>query len=80
MWPPSALLAYSCACCNVWLAGWLADRLTDRSPYSQLDEDAPLTVAFASFSHTQWVRIAVDIGAVVGLSTCLLIGLYSQSR
>jgi APA family basic amino acid/polyamine antiporter len=63
-----------------WLAGWLTDRPTDRSPYSQLDEDAPLTVAFASFPHTQWVRIAVDIGAVVGLSTCLLIGLYSQSR
>jgi APA family basic amino acid/polyamine antiporter len=50
------------------------------SPYSQLDDDAPLTMAFASFPHTEWIRVAVDVGAVVGLSTCLLIGLYSQSR
>ena len=50
------------------------------SPYSQLDDDAPLTVAFASFPHTEWIRVVVDVGAVVGLSTCLLIGLYSQSR
>ena len=50
------------------------------SPYSQLDDEAPLTVAFASFPHTEWVRVVVDVGAVIGLSTCLLIGLYSQSR
>ena len=37
-------------------------------------------MAFASFPRTEWVRVIVDVGAVVGLSTCLLIGLYSQSR
>ena len=41
----------------------------------KLDKDAPLTVAFTDVHGLLWVRIVVDIGAVIGLSTCLLVGL-----
>ena len=47
--------------------------------YSSIDENAPLTTAFKGHGM-HWIELVIDLGAVVGLSTTLLVGLYSQSR
>eukprot|EP00943_MAST-04B_sp_MAST-4B-sp1_P000717 g717.t1 len=47
--------------------------------YSLIDENAPLTTAFKGHGM-HWVEVVIDLGAVIGLSTTLLVGLYSQAR
>ncbi|TXG62529.1 hypothetical protein EZV62_009523 [Acer yangbiense] len=53
--------------------------LTGMVPYKFLDEDAPLAAAFSS-KGMKFVSILISIGAVAGLTTTLLVGLYVQSR
>lgn len=47
--------------------------------YSAIDENAPLTTAFKGHGM-HWIELVIDFGACVGLSTTLLVGLYSQAR
>lgn len=51
--------------------------LTGMVPYNFLDEEAPLSVAFSS-KGMKFVSILISIGAVAGLTTTLLVGLYVQ--
>ncbi|KDO85544.1 hypothetical protein CISIN_1g008094mg [Citrus sinensis] len=53
--------------------------LTGMVPYKFLDEDAPLSDAFAS-RGLKYVSVLISFGAVAGLTTTLLVGLYVQSR
>ncbi|PKU59851.1 cationic amino acid transporter 9, chloroplastic isoform X1 [Dendrobium catenatum] len=53
--------------------------LTGMVPYKFLDEDAPLAQAFNA-KGMQYVSVLISIGAVAGLTTTLLVGLYVQSR
>ncbi|XWS45831.1 hypothetical protein CRYUN_Cryun14cG0013300 [Craigia yunnanensis] len=53
--------------------------LTGMVPYTLLGEDAPLAEAFTS-KGMKYVSILISIGAVAGLTTTLLVGLYVQSR
>ncbi|XP_020577938.1 cationic amino acid transporter 9, chloroplastic [Phalaenopsis equestris] len=53
--------------------------LTGMIPYKFLDEDAPLAQAFNA-KGMQYVSILISVGAVAGLTTTLLVGLYVQSR
>ncbi|EEF50271.1 cationic amino acid transporter, putative [Ricinus communis] len=53
--------------------------LTGMVPYTLLGEDAPLAEAFTS-KGLKYVSILISIGAVAGLTTTLLVGLYVQSR
>ncbi|KAG4188045.1 hypothetical protein ERO13_A08G138100v2 [Gossypium hirsutum] len=53
--------------------------LTGMVPYNLLGEDAPLSEAFTS-KGLKYVSILISIGAVAGLTTTLLVGLYVQSR
>lgn len=46
-------------------------------PFSLLSEDAPLAEAFSS-KGMKFVSILISIGAVAGLTTTLLVGLYVQ--
>ena len=46
-------------------------------PYTLLGEDAPLAEAFAA-KGLKFVTVLISIGAVVGLTTTLLVGLYVQ--
>ncbi|XP_057531705.1 cationic amino acid transporter 9, chloroplastic [Amaranthus tricolor] len=48
-------------------------------PYNLLGEDAPLASAFAS-KGLKFVTVLISVGAVAGLTTTLLVGLYVQSR
>ncbi|CAN4087145.1 unnamed protein product [Withania somnifera] len=53
--------------------------LTGMLPYSSLGGDAPLAEAFTS-KGLQYVSVLISIGAIAGLTTTLLVGLYVQSR
>ncbi|GAB4844293.1 Cationic amino acid transporter 9, chloroplastic [Ancistrocladus abbreviatus] len=53
--------------------------ITGMVPYQLLGEEAPLAAAFTS-KGMKFVSILISIGAVAGLTTTLLVGLYVQSR
>jgi APA family basic amino acid/polyamine antiporter len=49
--------------------------------YTTLKVDAPVSVAIeAAGDSLQWLRIWVEIGAITGLSTVILVSLYGQTR
>ncbi|XP_057981492.1 cationic amino acid transporter 9, chloroplastic-like [Malania oleifera] len=53
--------------------------ITGMVPYMFLGEEAPLAEAFTS-KGLKYVTVLISIGAVAGLTTTLLVGLYVQSR
>ncbi|KAJ9565445.1 hypothetical protein OSB04_001411 [Centaurea solstitialis] len=53
--------------------------ITGMVPYNFLGEDAPLAEAFKS-KGLNFVSILISVGAIAGLTTTLLVGLYVQSR
>ncbi|KAI3681269.1 hypothetical protein L6452_36059 [Arctium lappa] len=53
--------------------------ITGMVPYNLLGEDAPLAEAFKSKGLNS-VSVLISIGAIAGLTTTLLVGLYVQSR
>ncbi|XP_057805505.1 cationic amino acid transporter 9, chloroplastic-like [Salvia miltiorrhiza] len=53
--------------------------ITGMVPYQYLGEDAPLAEAFTS-RGLKYVSVLISFGAVAGLTTTLLVGLYVQSR
>ncbi|XP_022958906.1 cationic amino acid transporter 9, chloroplastic-like [Cucurbita moschata] len=53
--------------------------ITGMVPYYLLGEDAPLAEAFTS-KGLNFVSLMISIGAIAGLTTTLLVGLYVQSR
>ncbi|KAI3804243.1 hypothetical protein L1987_25639 [Smallanthus sonchifolius] len=53
--------------------------ITGMVPYNFLGEDAPLAEAFKS-KGLHFVSVLISVGAVSGLTTTLLVGLYVQSR
>ncbi|KAL0464576.1 UNVERIFIED_CONTAM: Cationic amino acid transporter 9, chloroplastic [Sesamum latifolium] len=53
--------------------------ITGMVPYQYLGEEAPLAEAFTS-KGLKYVSVLISFGAVAGLTTTLLVGLYVQSR
>lgn len=53
--------------------------ITGMVPFNLLSEDAPLADAFKS-KGLKFVSVLISIGAIAGLTTALLVGLYVQSR
>ncbi|XXG77915.1 hypothetical protein AAC387_Pa08g1968 [Persea americana] len=53
--------------------------ITGMVPYKFLGEDAPLAEAFTA-KGLKYVSVLISFGAVAGLTTTLLVGLYVQSR
>lgn len=51
--------------------------LTGMVPYYSLGADAPLAEAFTS-KGLKYVSVLISVGAVAGLTTTLLVGLYVQ--
>ena len=51
--------------------------ITGMVPYEDLSGDAPLAQAFSE-KNLQYVTILISIGAIAGLSTTVLVGLYVQ--
>ena len=49
-------------------------------PYTELNVAAPVAYAMEKVGAPGWVRIAIDIGAVLGLGSVILVMLLGQSR
>ena len=49
-------------------------------PFKELNVDAPVAYAMEKVGAPSWVRIAIDIGAVLGLGSVILVMLLGQSR
>jgi len=74
---PFGIIASLLICAALYMGVTLV--LCSVVPYGEIDEDAPLTSAFQGHGM-YWIKLVVDTGAVIGLSTTLLVGLYSQAR
>ncbi|KAK9714396.1 hypothetical protein RND81_06G091100 [Saponaria officinalis] len=48
-------------------------------PYTQIDKDAPFTIAFEKVGMS-WAKYVVAIGALKGMTTVLLVGAVGQAR
>src|SRR5881396_3309371 len=49
-------------------------------PFKELNVAAPVAYAMQKVGAPEWVRIAIDIGAVLGLGSVILVMLLGQSR
>ncbi len=49
-------------------------------PYSQLNVAAPMAYALEHVHAARWIRVSVDVGAVLGLGSVILVMLLGQSR
>ncbi|KAI4338787.1 hypothetical protein MLD38_023800 [Melastoma candidum] len=74
---PIGILGSLLICATLYIGVCLV--ITGMVPYQLLGEEAPLAEAFAS-KGMKYVSILISIGAVAGLTTTLLVGLYVQSR
>ncbi|KAG6477875.1 cationic amino acid transporter 9, chloroplastic-like [Zingiber officinale] len=74
---PIGILASLLVCAMLYVAVCLV--ITGMVPYQFLGEEAPLAEAFTA-KGLKFVTVLISIGAVAGLTTTLLVGLYVQSR
>ncbi|CAM8899473.1 unnamed protein product [Rhodiola kirilowii] len=74
---PIAIMGSLLVCASLYIAVCLV--ITGMVPYKLLGEDAPLAQAFTA-KGMKYVSVLISIGAVAGLATTLLVGLYVQSR
>ncbi|XP_010543611.1 PREDICTED: cationic amino acid transporter 9, chloroplastic-like [Tarenaya hassleriana] len=74
---PMGILGSLVICIALYIGVCLV--LTGMVPFGLLSEDAPLASAFTS-KGMKFVTILISVGAVAGLTTTLLVGLYVQSR
>lgn len=72
---PIGIMASLLICITLYIGVCLV--ITGMVPYKFLGEDAPLAEAFAS-KGLKYVSVLISIGAVAGLTTTLLVGLYVQ--
>lgn len=49
-------------------------------PYTELNVAAPMALAMERIGAPSWVRLSVDIGAILGLGTVVLVMMLGQSR
>ncbi|WP_221304278.1 amino acid permease [Povalibacter uvarum] len=54
--------------------------LTGMVPYTQLDVDAPVAVALDAHPQLAWLNILVTTGAIVGMTSVILMSLLGQPR
>lgn len=72
---PIGILGSLLACVLLYVAVCLV--ITGMVPHTLLGEDAPLAEAFSA-KGLKFVTVLISIGAVAGLTTTLLVGLYVQ--
>ncbi|KAL3651126.1 Cationic amino acid transporter 9, chloroplastic [Castilleja foliolosa] len=74
---PLGIMGSLLVCVVLYVAVCLV--ITGMIPYGNLGEEAPLAKAFTS-KGLKYVSVLISFGAVAGLTTTLLVGLYVQSR
>ncbi|KAL6499448.1 Cationic amino acid transporter 9, chloroplastic [Orobanche hederae] len=74
---PLGIMGSLMVCIALYVAVCLV--ITGMVPYQHLGEEAPLAQAFTA-KGLKYVSVLISFGAVAGLATTLLVGLYVQSR
>ncbi|CAA0842734.1 Cationic amino acid transporter 9- chloroplastic [Striga hermonthica] len=74
---PLGIIGSLMACVVLYVGVCLV--ITGMLPYNMIGEEAPLAKAFTS-KGMKYVSVLISFGAVAGLTTTLLVGLYVQSR
>ncbi|KAJ1910856.1 hypothetical protein H4219_006106 [Mycoemilia scoparia] len=54
--------------------------LTGIANYTTLNVPAPISFALEGFANTRWLRIIIDLGAIAGLTSVILVLLMAQPR
>ena len=75
---PVGMLASLAICTVLYIA--MAAVMTGLTPYSQLGTDEPVVTAVASHPELAWLRVVVEIGALIGLSSVVLVMIIAQPR
>jgi APA family basic amino acid/polyamine antiporter len=75
---PIGILASLAVCTVLYMA--MALVMTGLVPYPQLDVPHPVDVAIASRPELHWLAVLVDIGAIAGLGSVVLVMLMGQPR
>ncbi|HHW4679173.1 MAG TPA: APC family permease [Xylella sp.] len=58
----------------------MAAVITGLVPYTQLGTDEPVVTAIAAHPQLSWLRAVIEIGAVIGLSSVVLVMIIGQPR
>jgi APA family basic amino acid/polyamine antiporter len=74
---PVAIVASLLICTALYIA--VAAVITGMVPYQQLDVEAPVAAAFQAVGLT-WAQFVVALGAVVGITSVLMVLMLSQPR
>ncbi len=74
---PIGIIASLILCTVLYVA--VSAVLTGMIPYDKIDINAPVANAFAQKGLT-WARVLVDIGAMAGITSVLLVMMLSQAR
>jgi APA family basic amino acid/polyamine antiporter len=75
---PIGILLSLMICTVLYIA--TATVLTGIANYSTLDTAAPLTDAIRNNLHWRWLAIIIEIGAIAGLTSVLLVAIMGRSR
>lgn len=75
---PIGILASLAICTVLYIA--MAAVLTGLTPYAQLGTPQPVVTAIASHDQLGWLRGVVEVGALLGLASVVLVMLIAQPR
>jgi APA family basic amino acid/polyamine antiporter len=75
---PFGILVSLVICTVLYLA--MAAVLTGLVPYNLLDTAEPVVTAVAAHPELGWLRLIVEIGAMIGLSSVILVMIIAQPR
>ena len=75
---PIGILASLGICTLLYVA--VSAVLTGMVPYAELNQAAPVAYAMEKVGAPHWVRVAIDVGATLGLASVILVMLLGQSR
>ncbi|MCC7255348.1 MAG: amino acid permease [Dokdonella sp.] len=75
---PIGMLASLAICTVLYIA--MAAVMTGLTPYSQLGTNEPVVTAVATHPELNWLRVVVEVGALIGLSSVVLVMVIAQPR
>ena len=75
---PIGILASLAICTLLYIV--VSAVLTGMAPYTELNNAAPVAYALEKAGAPNWLKIAIDVGAVLGLGSVVLVMLLGQSR
>ncbi|MBX3701326.1 MAG: amino acid permease [Dokdonella sp.] len=75
---PIGMLASLAICTVLYIA--MAAVMTGLTPFGQLGTNEPVVTAVASHPELAWLRVVVEVGALIGLSSVVLVMIIAQPR